>query len=279
MVLAFLGVAALVTALAHLAPFPFALDALHANRVIWRMPHQDGPPTIYLTFDDGPNPEVTPGLLDVLSNEQVHATFFLIERHITPETEPILRRMADAGHALALHSHTRAKMLMAPETLAATLIAFARRLEAVTGRPGCRAFRPHAGARSTQLLEGLRRIDYQMIGWGFMLWDFDMFRPRSPRIVPRLVRHASPGDIVVVHDGHHVNPRADRRYAIDVARALIPALRQKGFQFGTICTGGLAPLQNLPSGLPRSQGLQPGLATQTMKNLQSGQAPTLPTLP
>ena len=36
------------------------------------------------------------------------------------------------------------------------------------------------------------------------------------RIVPRLVRHASPGDIIVIHDGHHVNPRADRRYAIDV---------------------------------------------------------------
>ncbi len=56
------------------------------------------------------------------------------------------------------------------------------------------------------MLEGLRRIDYQMIGWGFMLWDFDFFRPRSVRIVPRLVRHASPGDIVVIHDGHHVEP-------------------------------------------------------------------------
>ena len=85
------------------------------------------------------------------------------------------------------------------------------------------------------MLEGLRQIDYQLIGWGFMLWDFDWFRERSVRIVPRLVQRASPGDIVVIHDGHHVDPRADRQYAVDVARQLIPALRQKGFQFGTIC--------------------------------------------
>ena len=85
------------------------------------------------------------------------------------------------------------------------------------------------------MLEGLSKIDYQLVGWGFMLWDFDLFRPRSARIVPRLVRHASPGDIVVIHDGHHENPRADRRYAIEVTRGLIQELRKKGFGFGTIC--------------------------------------------
>lgn len=235
MFLLFIGLAVAVAALAHTAPFPFALDALHAERVTWRMPHADGPPTIYLTYDDGPNPTATPGLLDVLAAEQVRGTFFLIERHITEETAPIVRRMAAEGHAIALHSHTRKKMLMTPDELARTLTAFSARLQALIGQPVCRAFRPHAGWRSTQMFEGLRQIDYQMIGWGFMLWDFDLFRPRSVRIVPRLVRHASAGDILVIHDGHHVNARADRQYAIDVTRALIPQLRQQGFQFGTIC--------------------------------------------
>jgi hypothetical protein len=69
-----------------------------------------------------------------------------------------------------------------------------------------------------------------------MLWDFDFFRPRSARIVPRLVRNASPGDILVIHDGHHKNPRADRRYAIEIIAALVPELRKKGFAFGTICS-------------------------------------------
>ena len=91
------------------------------------------------------------------------------------------------------------------------------------------------------MLEGLKRIDYQLVGWGFMLWDFDFFRPRSARIVPRLVQRASPGDIIVIHDGDHVNPQADRQYAIDVTRALIPALRQKGFRFAAICDASFDP--------------------------------------
>ncbi len=235
MLLVFMAVAAAVTALAHTAPFPFALDALHAKRVIWRMPHRDGPPAIHLTFDDGPNPAATPALLDLLHQEKVPGTFFLIERHITPETEHLVRRMAADGHAIGLHSHTRALMLMEPSELASLLEAFAARLARITGAPPCRAFRPHAGWRGTAMLEGLDRLDYQLVGWGWMLWDWNFFRPRSARIVPRLVGRASPGDIIVVHDGHHVNPRASRQSAIAITAALIPALRQKGFVFGTVC--------------------------------------------
>jgi peptidoglycan/xylan/chitin deacetylase (PgdA/CDA1 family) len=235
--LIFFAIAAALVGLAHTAPFPFALDALHKNRVLWRMPHETGPPTIYLTFDDGPNPTATPQLLDRLAAERVPATFFLIERHVTPETEPIVRRIAADGHAIGLHSHTRARMFDRPEALGAHLTAFASRIEGLTRQPPCRAFRPHAGARSTTMLEGLRRIDYQLVGWGFMLWDFDFFRPRSARIAPRLIRYASPGDIIVIHDGHHENPRADRRYAVELITALIPGLRARGFSFGVVCPG------------------------------------------
>lgn len=235
MLLLFVAVTAVVAALAHTAPFPFVLDALHRDHVIWRMPHDAGPPTIYLTFDDGPNPEVTPLLLDLLGREAVPATFFLIERHVTADTEPLVRRMGAEGHAVALHSHTRALMLESPQRLAAELEAFADRLSGLTGRPPCRAFRPHAGWRGTNMLEGMAAMDYQLVGWGWMLWDWNFFRPKDARIVPRLVRHASPGDIIVVHDGHHENPRADRRSALDIVGALIPALREKGFSFGTIC--------------------------------------------
>lgn len=229
------ALAAAVVALAHTAPFPFVLDGLHAGRVTWRMPHHSGPATIYLTYDDGPNPTATPLLLDTLAAHDVKATFFLIERHLTDETVPIVQRMAREGHRIGLHSHTRAKMLLTPDELARTLTAFATRVEQIAGVAPCRAFRPHAGWRSSQMLEGLERIDYQLIGWGFNLWDFDMFRARSVRMVPRLVRNASAGDIMVIHDGHHEDPRADRRYAIDVTERLIPELKSKGFTFGTIC--------------------------------------------
>ena len=52
--------------LSHTAPFPFLLDKFAPSRSIWRMPHAGGPPTVYLTFDDGPNPTATPQLLDVI---------------------------------------------------------------------------------------------------------------------------------------------------------------------------------------------------------------------
>src|SRR5438128_9959087 len=108
-----------IVALAHTAPAPFLLDALNSRRSVWHMPRTD-PPTIYLTFDDGPNPTTTPDLLDVLAREGAHATFFLIDRHITDETAPLVRRMFADGHAVALHSHTRAYIAVAPERLALT---------------------------------------------------------------------------------------------------------------------------------------------------------------
>ena len=64
----------IVAALAHTAPFPFLLDT--TDRTLWRMPATD-PPTIYLTFDDGPNPTATPELLDVLRRHEVKGTFFV----------------------------------------------------------------------------------------------------------------------------------------------------------------------------------------------------------
>jgi peptidoglycan/xylan/chitin deacetylase (PgdA/CDA1 family) len=81
-----------IMALAHTAPARFVLDAMAGDRSVWRMP-ADGPPTIYLTFDDGPNPTTTPDLLDVLARERGPATFFLIDAHVTEETAPLLRRM------------------------------------------------------------------------------------------------------------------------------------------------------------------------------------------
>jgi chitooligosaccharide deacetylase len=219
--------------LAHTAPFPFLLDV--TGRTLWRMPRHD-PPTIYLTFDDGPNPTATPALLDVLARHGVSATFFVIDNHLTPETVPILRRTFDEGHAVALHSHTRSLMFSNLGVVATTLQEAAARIEVLTGYQTCRAFRPHGGNRSVPMLMGAARAGYTVVGWGWMLWDFNWFRERNADdLVPRLADRASPGDIIVIHDGHHVDPRADRRYAIETVDRLIPKLRARGFAFGTIC--------------------------------------------
>ena len=231
----FAVVVAGVILLAHTAPAPCVLEALAGSRAVWHMPRGD-PPTVYLTFDDGPNPTTTPSLLDVLERERVHATFFLIDRNITAETAPIVWRIAADGHAIALHSHTRRYMVMSPDDLARTLSTAADRIEQITGRRPCPAFRPHAGWRSASMYAGLRRLDYKLVGFGWMLWDWNWFRRRTAdSIVKRVSRRISAGDIVVMHDGDESHPVADQRQTVEATAVLVPSLRARGFGFGTIC--------------------------------------------
>jgi chitooligosaccharide deacetylase len=232
MVLLFVAIGVLVTA--HLAPFPFLFDV--TDDTGWRMP-RTGHPTIYLTFDDGPNPTATPELLDVLARHQVRATFFVIDKHITDETLPIVRRTFEEGHAVAVHWHSRDLMFKSPSSVASTIQRVAARLERETGHQTCRAFRPHAGQRSIPMIMGAARIGYRVVGFGWMAFDFNWFKARNADdLVPRFTRLASAGTIIVIHDGHHKNPRADRRYAVETVDRLIPELRARGFEFGTICS-------------------------------------------
>jgi chitooligosaccharide deacetylase len=236
--LLFMLVGVAIIALAHTAPAPFLLDALAGSRAAWHMPRED-PPTIYLTYDDGPNPSTTPDLLDVLKREGASATFFLIDEHLTEETAPIVRRMFAEGHAVALHSATRRYLLYTPSRLARTLVAAADRIESVAGARPCRAFRPHAGWRSGSMYEALDQIDHRLVGWGWMLWDWNWFRRRNAdAIVARVGARVSSGDIVVMHDGDESAPRRDQRQTVDATARLIPDLKARGFGFGRVCDNG-----------------------------------------
>ncbi len=223
--------------LSHTAPFPFLLEAFRPSKSLWRVkPKPGAPPTIYLTFDDGPNPDWTPALLDALRDENALATFFLIDEHITLETAPIVKRMADEGHAIGLHTGSRRPVVMSPETLAVRLTQAAERIRSITGREPCRLFRPHAGWRSATMYGGLDRIGYQLAGWSWGMWDWNWWQqPKDVAVARRLARKASAGDIIVIHDGHHVNPRADRRHAGETVRRLVPVLRGQGYAFDKLC--------------------------------------------
>jgi peptidoglycan/xylan/chitin deacetylase (PgdA/CDA1 family) len=228
-----------LVALAHTAPFPFLLEYMGPDRSVWHGPRYNRAPTIYLTFDDGPNPDATPALLDVLAREGVRATFFVIPAHVTADTAPIVKRALDDGHGVALHSDTRGLMLKSPVELAALLVEQADQIEALTGARPCRLFRPHSGWRGGQMYEGLDRAGYTLAGWSFGMWDVSLWRAAKPeRLASRLAARASDGSIVVMHDGHHKDPRADRRRTVDATAELIPLLRRRGFAFDTLCPSG-----------------------------------------
>lgn len=233
----FFALAAAILALSHTAPFPFVIEALRPSKSLWHVkPAPGGPPTIYLTFDDGPNPDWTPALLDELHATGARATFFLIDDHITAETEAIVRRIADDGHAIGLHSGTRRPMFASPDGLARRLRAAAARIAAITGREPCRLFRPHAGWRGGEMYAGLERAGYRLAGWSWGMWDYDWGRrPQGDRLAAKLARKASAGDIVVIHDGDNQDPRPDRRYAAETVRRLVPELRLRGFEFRPLC--------------------------------------------
>jgi peptidoglycan/xylan/chitin deacetylase (PgdA/CDA1 family) len=222
------GAAAAVVFLAHTAPFAFVIEALQRDESVWQVPVDVATDAVYLTYDDGPNPEATSQLLDVLAAERAAATFFLIDDHLTDDTAPLVRRMVAEGHAVALHSNERWLMLRTPEAIADALRRAAGRIEQLTGAPPCPYFRPHAGWRSGALYQALERLDYRLAGWTWGLWDWNWWRARdAAALAERLARRANAGDIVVMHDGHHRNPRADRRYAVEATAQLIPALRAR----------------------------------------------------
>jgi peptidoglycan/xylan/chitin deacetylase (PgdA/CDA1 family) len=227
-----------VVALAHTAPAPFILDAMAGDTAVWHMPRTE-PRTVYLTFDDGPNPATTPDLLNVLAREGVAATFFLIDEHITDDTAPIVQRLAAEGHAIGLHSATRTDVLRSPEELKQKLTAAAGRIERVAGMPPCRAFRPHAGWRGGAMYAGLKQMDYRLVGWGWMLWDFNWLRARTAdSTFRRVAKRASAGDIIVMHDGDESAPLRPQPHTVAATARLIPALRARGLSFGTVCRNG-----------------------------------------
>jgi peptidoglycan-N-acetylglucosamine deacetylase len=227
-----------VTALCHTAPFPFLFDAVAGKVSVWRVHPPEDRREVYLTFDDGPNPTTTPELLDLLKEKDVSATFFLIDEHITNGTAPIVRRMFAEGHSVGQHSGNRWLMVHSAGRLAGELQAMSSHTEHLTGYRPCPIFRPHAGWRSIPMFRGVSRLRFQVVGWSWLTWDWCWFRRRTgDRVANQVLAHAAPGKIIVIHDGHHRNPRADRRYALQATRQIVDGLRAQGYQFGTLCEG------------------------------------------
>ena len=155
---------------------------------------------IALTFDDGPDPEVTPRVLELLQRRAVRATFFCIGERARRHPS-LVRDCIAAGHAVENHSerHSAAFSLMGPHRLRREVERAQQTLATLTGRLP-RFFRAPAGLRSPLLDPLLQRLGLQLASWTRR--GFDTVNRDSDRVLQRLTRGLSGGDILLLHDGH-----------------------------------------------------------------------------
>ncbi|PUZ30370.1 Peptidoglycan/xylan/chitin deacetylase, PgdA/CDA1 family [Chitinophaga costaii] len=153
---------------------------------------------IAITFDDGPLPQYTPAVLDILEEAQVPAAFFCIGKHAAANTS-LLQRIHAAGHVIGNHSFTHHfwfDLFAAPKMLL-DMQAADQAVEAATGlRP--RLFRPPYGVTNPNLAKAIRRGQYVPVGWNIR--SLDTVATDKNALLQRILNRLQPGSILLLHD-------------------------------------------------------------------------------
>lgn len=211
------GAAALGT-LAMPAAWPWALGALAANHAVLtlagllprstllgpnltRLPDAAAARNeIALTIDDGPDPEVTPRVLDLLDAAGVRASFFCIGWRAR-ENPALCREIVARGHRVENHgdSHSSAFSVFGPGRIRGDIAAAQVTLSDITGQAP-RFFRATAGLRNPFLDPVLAALDLRLAAWSRRAYDTREGRPDV--VLRRLTRGLGAGDILLMHDGH-----------------------------------------------------------------------------
>ena len=203
--------------------------------VQWRLPAdcQD----CALTFDDGPHPETTPRVLDLLAEHQQRATFFCIGRHAEQHPD-IVRRIHAEGHSLGLHSYSHSRLFNCwpPGKVRADLEANAKALADATGTAPPRLWRPPVGLKNPIVAWVAGRMQLRAVTWSGRGLDTGT---RSPgEIQQRLLRALAPRAILVLHDGHEPGRVRDTSTCVTVLQGLLPELAQAGLRSRALALAG-----------------------------------------
>ncbi len=247
----------------YLTPLAIALPAAAAAGVIsWaavaptsqifgpvlsRLPNQRKP-SIALTFDDGPNPAITPRLLDLLQTHNASATFFVIGRYAR-ECPALISDIAARGHLLGNHTETHANLIwrsragIAAELQPcrdAVLNALAASRDADSHSPHMQWLRPPYGFRGPQLHSAAHELaPAGIVNWSRMCRDW---KPQpSAHVIARLASVRA-GDIVLMHDGDHRRQNGDRSHVLAALEHWLPRWRDAGLEFVTIPAGDAGPV-------------------------------------
>jgi peptidoglycan-N-acetylglucosamine deacetylase len=236
-----LHVAAGAGVLLHVDAWPAALAAVAANQGLltaismWPRSCLLGPNMVRLpagsaarseiaiTFDDGPDPEVTPRLLDMLESAGARATFFCIAERALRHPE-LCREMIRRGHGIENHSldHSHAFAFNGMGGVRRELLAAQSALREASGRVP-RFFRPPAGVHSPLLDPVLHQLGLRLVSWTRR--GFDTRIGNAGFVAARLTGRLAAGDILLLHDGHCAHSAAGTPVVLEVLPRVLGAAR------------------------------------------------------
>lgn len=199
------------------AQFPagFYLQALKPGRAV------------ALTFDDGPDPKMTPRLLGILAKHKVKATFFLVGQRAALYPA-LVKAIHEAGHAIGGHGYQHVNLAKRSVTAAWWHVLTTQKVfESIIGvRP--LFYRPPYGAVTNPQVAYFAKRGVKTINWSVDSYDWDRKRNAVDRIIATVLQHAHDGAIILLHSGSW---RANTAKALPT---IIDKLRARGHTFETI---------------------------------------------
>jgi len=195
------------------------------NNLVWDIPNSDK--KIYLTFDDGPIPEVTEWVLDILKSEEIKATFFCIGDNIKKHPE-VYKRILAEDHQIGNHTfnHLNGWKTETNHYIDNFKLCETECLKLNTEHSFL--FRPPYGKIKPSQTKAIRNLGYKIIMWDVLSYDFD------PNIIPEkclenVISNTEQGSIIVFHDSKKAEKNL--KYALPKA---IQILKNRGFVFDVI---------------------------------------------
>ncbi|UWU19409.1 chitooligosaccharide deacetylase NodB [Rhizobium sullae] len=186
--------------------------------------------SVYLTFDDGPNPFSTPQILDVLAEHRVPATFFVVGV-FAKEQPDLIRRIVAEGHDVANHTMTHPDLTACePQDIEREINEASRAILSACPEAAVRHIRAPYGAWTEDVLSKSASAGLEAVHWSSDPRDWS--RPGVDAIVDAVLSTARPGAIVLLHDGcppDEVGLSGLRDQTLLALSRLIPALHSRGF--------------------------------------------------
>ena len=196
------------------------------DRFLWRLPKPRR--AVALTFDDGPHPQGTPAVLELLAAAGARATFFLVGEQVQ-RSPALAAEIAAAGHAIALHGHRHRNLLrLAPAAVAADLDRGADVVSSATGA-AIALHRPPYGIYSWPALRAVRARGWAPLLWS--RWGHDWRRRATAASISTEVTAAlAAGDVLLLHDADDYSAPGSWRNTVAALPRVLDAIAARGLR-------------------------------------------------